>query len=228
MRLHRFYLDSIPEVDQFPITDERLVHQIKSVLRYKEGEKCIVFSNGTDDHIVSIDDLRNHEILVHKTVIIPAKLLPPRRIIAAVSIIKKDLFELVVQKLTELGVETIVPIISDRTVKQDVRLDRLALISKESVEQSGRNTLVDIKEPMTLQTSLESFPYPSVVFDTEHSDTTPVSEKTIVLYIGPEGGWSDADRELFRKHNTVSRTLGPNTLRAETAAIIGTYELLWH
>lgn len=226
-RLHRFYLSSIPTGDSFSITDPELVHQLRTVLRYKTGQECVVFTSGSDDYIVMIDSIDTHTISVHRGETVPARKNPSREVIAALSITKRDTFELMVQKLTELGVTTIIPIISDRTIKQDVRLERLALISKEAVEQSGRSTLVDIREPISLGECLGQLPYPSIVFDTTIEGGEEIPNGTIVMYIGPEGGWSEADKILFEKHGVVAQSLGTFVLRSETAAIVGAYKLLW-
>lgn len=226
-RLHRFYLPEISADDSFSITDKELVHQLHTVLRYTVGDECIIFTPGSDDYIVTIDSIDKHTVSVRKGEPVPARTKPSREVIAALSITKRDTFELMVQKLTELGVTTIVPIISDRTIKQDVRLDRLVLISKEAVEQSGRNTLVDIMEPLSLGECLAQLPYPSIVFDTTTEAQGEIPDGRIVMYIGPEGGWSEADKILFEKHGVEAQSLGTLVLRSETAAIVGAYKLLW-
>lgn len=225
-KLHRFYLSDLPTADTFEITDSALVHQLATVLRYAIGEQFIVFGNGSDDIVVQIDELSKKVVVVHVVDRISA-IHPPRHIIAAVSIIKRDLFELVVEKLTELGVREIVPVLSSRTIKQSTRLDRLELISREAIEQSGQNTLVTIHNPMTLSDALNAFPFPSVVFDPRESESQIEAAQKMVLYIGPEGGWSDIDLEVFKQHKHIYyKKLGDTILRTETAAIVGAYTIL--
>jgi 16S rRNA (uracil1498-N3)-methyltransferase len=226
-KLHRFFLPAIPDAPVFDLTDLVLVHQLVTVLRYGIGKNFIVFTAGSDDNVVSITAISKRAISVTKAYTIPAQIRPPKNIIAAVSITKRDSFELVVQKLTELGVSTIVPLLAVRSVKQSVRIDRLKLISREALEQSGGNMPVDIREPLSLEACFETFPFPSVVFDPYTPETTDdiASYKTLVMYIGPEGGWSEEDQAVFEKYSPFSKRLGYTILRTETAAIVGAYEL---
>jgi 16S rRNA (uracil1498-N3)-methyltransferase len=225
-KLHRFYLQKVPTEETFSITEPKLVHQLSTVLRYAPDEELIIFSEGSDDIVVRIVAMQKKEIEVHKERTIPAIPIPSRKIIAAVSIIKRDLFELIVQKLTELGVQEVVPILADRTVKLSINMNRLATISREATEQSGQNTLVHIHEPMTLATCLTTFPHPSIVFDPRETSTPITATQRVVMYIGPEGGWSPDDIALFRAHDVHFQKLGSTILRTETAAIVGAYSIL--
>ncbi len=225
-KLHRFFLQELPTQETFSITEPRLLHQLSKVLRYTPGEELIIFSEGSDDIVIRILAIQKKEIEVHKERTLPAVPTSSRNIIAAVSIIKRDLFELVVQKLTELGVREIVPILADRTVKLSINMDRLSIISREATEQSGQNTLVHIHEPMTLATCLTTFPYQSIVFDPRESTSVVALTEQVVMYIGPEGGWSPEDIAQLCAHGAQFRTLGSTILRTETAAIVGAYSIL--
>lgn len=227
-KIHRFFLTEIPELTEFIITNPALLHQLIKVLRYKEGEELIFFSNGSDDFLVQIKEINKNQINFIKKMVIPARPKPIRNVIAAISIIKKDLFELVVQKLTELGVAVIVPIVSERTIKQSIRQERLEQISLEALEQSGGNTKVQITSPVTLTQCLERFPFPSVVFDMVYSDKKidVTKDQVIIMYIGPEGGWTENEKNIFQKYSVLNKSLGYNVLRAETAAIVGAFSLL--
>lgn len=225
-KLHRFFVPLIPVTETFELVEPTLVHQLVSVLRYAIGEEFIVFCEGGDDVVVSVTNISKKEITVSKTRTLPAQERPSINLIAIVSIIKQDLFELVVQKLTELGTTTIVPLLTTRTTKQSIRHERLVRISTEATEQSGSNTVVTIFEPHTLTTCLETFPFPSIVFDPRATnDSEALHTDTVVMYIGPEGGWSTQDLELFEKYAVHTKTLGTSILRTETAAIVGAYDI---
>lgn len=225
-KLHRFLIDSIPASDTWEVADARVVHQIGHVLKMKPGEDCIVFTNGGDDIVVTIVDVSKSFLTLQKKETIPAIAIP-RTVIAAIAIPKGDTFELIVQKLTELGVSTIVPLITSRTIKQSVRLDRLQTISDEALEQCGGNSRVTISEPLTLVQCLAQFPYPSIAFEPGVTDSTQATlPDTLVMYVGPEGGWSDDDLVTLTAHHVMWRTLGGRILRTETATIIGAYTLL--
>lgn len=226
-KLHRFLIEKIPSSDTLVIADERIVHQALSILKFSVGESFIVFVDGGPDVTVEIIDRDKRSMTVKK--MREEKRSPlPRTVIAAVSITKGASFELVVQKLTEVGVSAIVPLLSERTVKTGVRLDRLQKISDEALELSGGNTRVTLHTPMTLQECFAAFPHSAFVCDGyDGGDVTTIS-KTVVLYVGPEGGWSASDEMVFEQNNITRLTLGKTVLRTETAAIIGAYTLLWH
>lgn len=225
-KLHRFLVSTLPDGPSYSITDTTLVHQIGSVLRYKPGEQCILFAQHTDDVVVTIQSLSKKEILVNPAQTIPARTSASRYIVAAVSIIKRDLFELVVQKLTELGVREIVPIISHRTIKQSIKPERLEAIAREAIEQSGQSILPIIHPPTKLADALVRFPMQTIVFDPYQPISTDPLQESVIYYIGPEGGWGEKDDALFQSRTVHYRTLGNTILRAETAAIVGAYELL--
>ncbi len=227
-KLHRFFLTPIPDKETFEIMDKSLVHQFTAVLRYTPGETCIVFDETSGDVVVEVQSCTKQSVSVSVQERRAPLTAPSRSVIAAVSIIKRDLFELVVQKLTELGVREIVPLISARTVKQSLRADRLEAIAREAVEQSGQHRLPHIHNPIALPEYLKTCSTPIVVFDPHqpHKPRTHKDQETIAYCIGPEGGWTDEEILLFEAHNVEFRTLGTTILRAETAAIVGAYELL--
>jgi 16S rRNA (uracil1498-N3)-methyltransferase len=233
-KLHRFFVETLPAPGAtMTITDTRIVHQASRVLALQSGEEIALFANGSDDHIVTIAVIDRTQLIVRMIRTIPQLPAPRTALIAAIGIPKGDTFEFIVQKLTELGVSEIVPIRSQRTVKQSVRLDRLQTISHEALEQCGGNRPVIIHEPTDLADCIVRYPLPSIVYDiprTEYrNDNVPTSQsESSIMYIGPEGGWSEDDLARFEAINATFATLGPRVLRTETAAIIGTYNLLWN
>lgn len=224
-KLHRFLIDAIPPQTTFTITDKRVVHQLLQVLKVKPGETFILFSNESADQIVEIVERTKDTC----TVQVLQEIQPThdtKNIVVCISITKGATFEIAVQKLTELGVSEIVPLIALRTVKQGVRLDRLQTISDEALEQSGGNKRVLIHSPMSISECLSQFPFPSAVLHPA-TDRTIKDNKLQVLYVGPEGGWSNEDMHIFEgAHNVTYLSLGARILRTETAAIVGAYELL--
>lgn len=225
-KIHRFRIDTIPQGNHITITEERLVHQLNRVLRLAAGEEIILFSDEGIDTVFCITDITNKGILL-TLVRTHTVTQPTHTLIAAIGIPKGDAFELIVQKLTEIGVSEIVPLITSRTVKQSVRVDRLQAISDEALEQSGGTRRVLIREPISLATALETYPYQSVYFDTDTTKKHTLEKTaTMIMYIGPEGGWSPEDAAVLANKSTPA-TLGPRVFRTETAAIIGAYTLLW-
>lgn len=232
-KIHRFLQLTRP-TDETQLTDPALIHQIVSVLKLSVGETIGLFYDGEAERVVEIVSISATSIAVTAGTVQPLPKSPKRIVRTAVAIPKSDHLELIVQKLSELGVREIIPLITDRTIKTGVRLERLQTISDEAVELSGGVHRVQIHEPVTLSDALTTFSNTAsksawIIFDehgnTDHSDLVSIHD--CIYAIGPEGGWSDRELELFKEHGATICTLAPRTLRAETAAILGGYKLLW-
>lgn len=226
-KLHRFLIDTIPNETTWRITDEHIVHQLFSVLKISIGEPFILFISGGNDIVVEIKQRDKNSLVVEKKEERENVALP-RTIIAAVSITKGASFELIVQKLTEIGVHTIIPLLSNRTVKQAVRMDRLQKISNEALEQSSGNIKVILEEPISLSDCLEKYKdYYKILCDAHTGKEVGTIPNEVVLFIGPEGGWDEKDASEFSTHNIETLSLGSKILRTETAAIVATHKILW-
>lgn len=224
---HRFFVTTIPATNTFKSSDVEVVHMIRTVLRLVPGETCHLFTDDSDDLVVKIVSIEKNGVTFEKISVKP-KIVIPLKTIAAISITKRDTFELAVQKLTELGVSMIIPIISDRTIKQSLRIDRLQKISDEAVEQSGHSQKVTISNPKYLFEAIGAHKnIQGFYFDTDTEEKLHKSQSSVIFYIGPEGGWSDKEKDLFKINNVSPVTLGDTVLRSETAAIVAAYTLIW-
>lgn len=226
-KIHRFLIKEPIKGASIEVDDPSTIHIIKNVLKLSIGEECIVFNDKGNDYLSSIVSV-DKKLVTLKVLSTVEKKNIPKNITACISIIKHDNFELIVQKLTEIGIQTIVPIVSDRTVKQSIRIDRLQKISDEALEQSGGSSRVLIKEPQTLENALkERANLSQYCFEFTGEKLASTNEKEAVFYIGPEGGWSNSDLQLFKDYGAHFCSLGDKVLRAETATIIAGYKLLW-
>lgn len=230
-KIHRFLLASLPIGginDTVAIDDERVCHQVHRVLKIQAGETIIVFANGGPNIIAEVVETAPHLLTVSIKSVEEAKALP-RSLIAAISIVKGDHFELMVQKLTEIGVTTIVPLITARTIKQAVRIERLQTISDEALEQCGGTIRVHITESMSLTACFEQYPHQSVILDPLATATTvELVPGPAVFYVGPEGGWNEQDEAIISFYNPQYLQITQRVLRTETATILAAYNLLWH
>ena len=141
------------------------------------------------------------------------------------AILKRDTTDLLVQKATELGVASLLPVFTERTNAGRVNLDRLRAIAIEAAEQSERLTVPDLRPARQLHHGLAGWPPERTLFVAlERANAQPLGPAAppAGLLIGPEGGFGPRD------HGTLDRcrfvrpvSLGPRILRAETAAIVG-------
>jgi 16S rRNA (uracil1498-N3)-methyltransferase len=185
-------------------------HHLERVLRLRKGA-VITVSDGFGRHCdVTLD--------VRLEVEGPIEITPPPASPVAVgfALVKGERPELIVQKLTELGVDRIVPFVAERCVvrwdaaKRDGHLERLRRIAREAAMQSRRDWL-PIVEPLGSFAELVSRPGVAMA---ERGAMAPGAEVALVL-VGPEGGWSPTEREA----NVPTVGLGAHVLRVETAAI---------
>ena len=222
MRLHRFFIEQgITESGEITITDNDLIHQWGKVFRLKEGERVILFDGTGFDYVSEIVLLdKNRGVLK----VIEKKLnenIPKKEIHLFQSIIKKDKFEWGLEKGTELGVSYFHPIISERSEKKNINFERVRKIIKEASEQSGRRSLPSISELASLEDTLNN-DFVSVAFHPtgEKFDKNDFEKDRILgIFIGPEGGWSGRELELFKEKEVKILSIGKQILRAETAAI---------
>ena len=143
------------------------------------------------------------------------------------AVLKKENFELVCQKATEAGVAEIIPVVSERTVKLNLRAERGKKIIREAAEQSGRGRMPVLLGPMEFEEALERSRSATrrLMMDASGSALLSKAEpaQTTAVFIGPEGGWSSLELDQAREAGLEIISLGSRTLRAETAAIIAVY-----
>jgi 16S rRNA (uracil1498-N3)-methyltransferase len=143
--------------------------------------------------------------------------------------IKKTPAEYLVQKATELGAAMLLPVVTERTVARRVNVERLRANAIEAAEQSGRLTVPDIREALSLPELLRGWPPErGLLFCDEAGDARAIADalaraenrKSWGVLTGPEGGFSPEERHLIRAHPAVLPvTLGPRIMRADTAAL---------
>ena len=197
------------------------------VLRAKPGQEfdISVGESVRRGRVLSVSDDRvEFELGEHITVSATA------RITAALGIFKFDRFEWAVEKLTELGVAEIVPLLASRTHPHLAsaaakRLERWRRLALAAAEQSRRVTPPEIAEPVKLR----QYGPPGqtiVLAESEEElalkDALGPSSADVVLAIGPEGGWTADELRWFAENGWKAVSLGRNILRAETAAIAAT------
>ncbi len=233
MKLHRFILEFTVSDGWVEIVDAEVVNQMRNVLKLKVGEQvllCLPAQTG-DGPIMEVVG----EIEVMGSGGIKVKVIkeqenenePARKVVLYCAILKRENFELVVQKATEIGVAEIVPVITRRTVKLNVKQERLEKIIKEAAEQSGRGVVPNILPPQKFEEQVERVKGQGahILFDGSGSQllTTNYSLPTIGLWIGPEGGWDDSEIVAAKTAGFTIASLGKLTLRAETAAVVAAY-----
>ena len=230
MRLHRFYTKEDLGSREMVLRDEAVLHQLRDVFRLAKGDRVIFFNGDSTDYIYEAKIVSKREagfVFVEKV----PNIIPKKKITLYMSLIKKDNFEMVLEKCTEIGVTHFVPVITERTQNKNLNTERAEKIMKEASEQCGRGDIPTLGETMNLEDVLKENP-DVIIFDmagkeirSSKSETLNKSEilnekKEIRILIGPEGGWSDNEIKRFKDLKIQTFKLGDTVLRAETAAIV--------
>ena len=210
------------------LTGDQAAH-LARVLRAQPGQIFDVVSNGFL-HRAEVLTVSEREVVftLHEELEADASL--PVHLLLAV--FKFDHLEWGIEKATELGAARITPVLARRTEKHLAlaaakRVERWRRIALESSKQSRRTDVPTIDDPQTLKAAMQSVTAPTklLLAETEQHNTiaaalnSATQQTDIALAIGPEGGWTADEMQLFTDNQWHHVTLGPRILRAETAAI---------
>lgn len=233
--MHRFYLTSFTgaEGQNLLIEDDRIVHQVTKVLRMKKGHYFHVFQENTE-WLVKIQDFLKKKIMVECVSEVHNEAEPTLKVALYQGIPKKPgVFELIVQKATELGVTEIYPFITERTQNRRLsKIARLHLIALEATEQCGRLTIPQIHHPVLYEEVMSQLTngFIAYEYEAEHFLSDYQKEiqkaKALQIIIGPEGGLSETEIDLAKASGVKPFSLGKRILRTETAAIAALSQLL--
>jgi 16S rRNA (uracil1498-N3)-methyltransferase len=219
MRLHRFYVTQ-PLGEEVVVNSVSLISQWTKVFRYTSSDHVILFNGDGYEYeyvLTTISKTSATLTLVQQTHIIPSS----KPLTLYLAVIKKDNFELAIEKATELGITSIVPFLTSRTEKKGLNMERLTKILIEASEQSGRVTVPSLHPIVTLQKACELLKKETnpLIFHTKGKERLPRGLTTSAYVIGPEGGFSQEEVDLFLASGCTPYLLGDTILRAETAVI---------
>lgn len=207
------------------LLDQEAIHASK-VMRAREGDQLVVVDGEGGWYEGPIrritDDSVQVEIEKAKEVAAPE----PELILGMGIIKKRDRLEFAVEKAVELGVSRICLFRSERTIKENVRMDRLESTAISAMKQSLRARLPDITLYHSLDEMLELFQGITTVAAHEKVDEEDkqirlqeIESDKLLLLIGPEGGFSPREIEKFMEQGSHLFSLGPYRLRTETACV---------
>lgn len=149
-----------------------------------------------------------------------------KNIILALGILdNKDRLEFAIEKTVELGISSFIPISTQFSQRKRINITRLENKTIAAMKQTKRATLTKIYEIMNVSEIIETFASEYQIIIADENGTLPNEiqfSNNILLMVGPEGGFSDNEKQIITKIEHTKMYLGNSRLRAETAAIIGT------
>ncbi len=217
---------------------DQTARQIANVLRLKRGDQVQLFNGDGSECTAEITDVRRGSVEVRVSQREPGLIGMRPALEIGLALIKHERFEWALQKLTELGVTRVIPLTTERTVlsfradRAAQRLERWQRIVIEASEQSGRATLPSV-EPVVEFADLLAEPSAArtiVLWEDEQAYDLPrmLDDRPTLLLVGPEGGFSAAEVDQAREMGAETASLGPLTLRAETAAVAAAAMMMAH
>lgn len=233
MHKHRFLVDTITR-GGFAFLKGREVRHARKSLRLKAGDRVILFTN--DGQEFEAEVLRYHskedmELKVLEEVVRDVEM--SKKIHVVLGLCRSKNFELALQKCTELGVASFIPLQTDRSILKledaERKLDRWNDIVLDATKQSTRTSPPEVMSPQTLESLISNFGlnelntlFASVkegVLNLHDAIENVSNENNIYILVGPEGGFSDREIEFAKSQTWNFVSLGKRVLRVETAAI---------
>ena len=206
-------------------------HYLSRVMRIAPGDAVVLCDNLTGEWAVRVIEADKRNVMVTcEALLRPREQVPDFTLCAG--LLKKDRFDLVLEKACELGVRRIQPVLTRRCVADKLNLERARSILVEAAEQCARTALPELLAPVKLDGLLNAWePGRALYFADENGGENAAQQFAAhpgpaALLTGPEGGFDEAERAAIRAlAQTRAITLGPRILRGETAAIAAT--ALW-
>jgi 16S rRNA (uracil1498-N3)-methyltransferase len=243
--MHRFFVDPelLVQIDLPVLLPEKIAHQVRDVLHLAVGERLALLDNSGTEFIgrVTKSGRDGVEVAIEEWQV--GKGTGNVRIVLCQGLLKSARFEWILEKGTELGVSTFIPTLCSRSLSglEDAgaaKLQRWQRIIQEATEQCGRAQrpeLLAIRPLSQVLTTLPADALTLIPWEEEHdislrtalrtfheaqSEPEPAkTARTVVLFIGPEGGLTPEEIDLARRYGVQPVSLGPRILRAETAAL---------
>ncbi len=204
-------------------------HHIKNVMRLHVGSTVELVNKG-EVYLAKLNSLEDYTFDIIKKLPNASEL--DVELIMAISLVSEQKWDLIIQKLTELGVKTIIPLKTEHSIvrlddkKVGKKLERWQMICKEASEQSKRTIIPKVLEPITLA-ELVQIKAPLKLVSSVGEKVNTISNQLqnlekcarMIIVVGPEGGLSSKEEEYLSNNEFKKVSLGPRVMRVETASI---------
>ncbi len=238
MRVSRLYTPAPLATGKLIELDDDNGHYVRTVLRLKKDAHIILFNGHGGEYLCTVAEVSRKAVLINVEQWSDRSVESPLQVTLGLGISRGDRMDLTVQKAVELGVNHITPLLTERCVvqfkgeKKPQRLLHWQKIVQHAAEQSGRTTLPPLLEVEQLQNWLGNQQGLKVFLDpyaeTTLSELKPEAMK-VTLLTGPEGGFSNQERDAAKASGFIPVRLGSRILRTETASLaaLAAVQMLW-
>ena len=238
--MDRFFVDPLQVTGDIVTFSPDQARQMARVLRLRPGQQVYALDDQGSYYLVELRRVAHmaaHGIILER---LAADTEPRVRVTLWQALMRGAKWEYVLQKGTEVGIAAFAPVVTERCValyepeRWDARQERWAAVLREAAEQSGRSRIPALRAPVSweeachtgeglrllLHPSVQSVPLEAAL--AAHGDATTVS-----LYVGPEGGFTEAEVAQAEQLGITSVRLGPRILRTETAGMVAAAALFY-
>lgn len=230
MSISRIYQSVALSLQAVVTLDEKASHHLARVLRANTGDKVTLFNGQGGEYQAVITTISKKGVQVEIQAFNAREVESPLHLHLAQGIARGEKMDFIIQKAVELGVQTVIPLITERcnvrldSEREEKRLQHWRAVAVSACEQSGRNHLPEIVAPITLPEWLRGAQAERSFVLSPHVQSPLPQEPlaidaSINLLIGPEGGLSDQEVAAALQKGFLPLNLGPRVLRTETASI---------
>jgi 16S rRNA (uracil1498-N3)-methyltransferase len=240
--MHRFFVTPESIRGRKIAFAEVQARQILQVLRLRPGAHVVVLDNSGNEYEVRLTKVARAGVEGQAEEVRLSLGEPRVRLTLYQSLLPREKFEWVLQKGTEIGVSSFVPVIAQRSLARDAasvtpaKVARWERIITEAAEQSRRGRLPEVQLPISFSEAVETVAADCALIPWEKAEQNgigaalgqlPREKPAVALFIGPEGGFDEAELEIARSGGVIPTTLGRRILRAETAAAVAAAFVLY-
>jgi 16S rRNA (uracil1498-N3)-methyltransferase len=226
-RMQRLYVEDPIILGTGIATSSEQFNYMANVLRMADGAEVLIF-NGRDGEWKARLAFPSKK----KIVLVPQELTRPQPAPCDLHYLfaplKVGRIDYLIQKAVEMGAGVLQPVMTQHVQGKITNLDRLQANAIEASEQCGILAIPEVRQPMKLRDLLDTWPSSRRIIYCDEGDEgqnplpvlSRIKDRELALLIGPEGGFSEEERQLLRNHESVTPIpLGPRILRADTAAV---------
>lgn len=238
MRLSRLYSPVALHIGQLLVLEEEYAHYLRTVLRLKSGSSLVMFNGEGGEYLATLTEVNRKIVQVRIESWREHNVESSLQVVFGLGISRSDRMDFAVQKAVELGVTCITPLNTARcnvplkADKGEQKRKHWQKIAQHASEQSGRTLMpplhhiIELEQWVTQQQGLKIFldPYAQLTLNQLQPENT-----TVTLLSGPEGGFTEQERELAKAAGFIPVALGQRILRTETAALaaLSCVQMLW-
>jgi 16S rRNA (uracil1498-N3)-methyltransferase len=243
--VHRFFVTHTQLAQQPVVLTGDVAHQMRRVLRLAPGDRVLLLDGDglACEAEISTITAKDVRLVVLRRGIATGE--PRVHITLYQAVLKGERFAWALQKGTEVGISAFVPLITERTIIDDLhavaaKAERWQRIVQEAAEQCGRGRVPQLLPGQLLRQALKASLWPGALrvipWEGEHAASLASvlaqcnlnDDARIEVFVGPEGGYTDAEIDWARGHDVQPVSLGPRILRAETAGLVAAAAMLYH